>query len=137
DIAFTDVSMQYEFLPVEERGSFRSSDEELNRIWEVSKYTMELTSREFYIDGIKRDRWIWSGDAYQSYAMNYYLGFDSNTVKRTILALRGKEPTMSHINTIKDYTFYLFLSIYDDYLYNGDEECIEIVYTRMKSLMAF
>ena len=137
DIAFTDVSMQYEFLPVEERGSFRSSDEELNRIWEVSKYTMELTSREFYIDGIKRDRWIWSGDAYQSYAMNYYLGFDSNTVKRTILALRGKEPTMSHINTIMDYTFYWFLSIYDYYLYTGDKEFIENVYPRMKSLMAF
>ncbi|WDF69108.1 trehalase family glycosidase [Sphingobacterium oryzagri] len=135
--AFNGASMEYEFLPVEDRGSFKSSDEELNKIWDVAKYTMELTSREFYIDGIKRDRWIWSGDAYQSYAMNYYLGFDSETVKRTILALRGKEPTVSHINTIMDYTFYWFLSIYDYYQYTGDKEFIASIYPRMQSLMQF
>ncbi|MFD2967528.1 alpha-L-rhamnosidase-related protein [Sphingobacterium bambusae] len=135
--AFNGASMEYEFLPVEDRGAFKSSDEELNKIWNVAKYTMELTSREFYIDGIKRDRWIWSGDAYQSYAMNYYLGFDSETVKRTILALRGKEPTVSHINTIMDYTFYWFLSIYDYYQYTGDKEFIASIYPRMKSLMQF
>lgn len=136
-LSFGDVAMQYEYLPVEDRGHFNSSDAKLNEIWEIAKYTMELTSREFYIDGIKRDRWIWSGDAYQSYAMNYYLGFDSETVKRTILALRGKEPTMSHINTIMDYTFYWFLSIYDYYLYTGDLEFIEAIYPRMQSLMEF
>ncbi len=136
-VDFDQVSMQYEYLPVQDRGTFKSSDEELNKIWDVAKYTMELTSREFYIDGIKRDRWIWSGDAYQSYAMNYYLAFDSETVKRTILALRGKEPTVSHINTIMDYTFYWFLSIYDYYQYTGDKEFIAAVYPRMKSLMQF
>src|SRR5690606_4308915 len=136
-VQFEKVSMQYEYLPVPDRGTFKSSDEELNKIWEVAKYTMELTSREFYIDGIKRDRWIWSGDAYQSYAMNYYLGFDSENVKRTILALRGKEPTVSHINTIMDYTFYWFLSIYDYYRYTGDKEFIESVFPRMQSLMQF
>ncbi|MCW8312245.1 alpha-rhamnosidase [Sphingobacterium sp. InxBP1] len=136
-VRFGQVGMLYEYLPVEDRGAFRSSDQELNRIWEVAKYTMELTSREFYIDGIKRDRWIWSGDAYQSYAMNYYLGFDAETVKRTILALRGKEPTVSHINTIMDYTFYWFLSIYDYYRYTGDKEFITAIYPRMKTLMQF
>lgn len=136
-VTFEEVAMEYEYLPVEERGYFRSSDQELNKIWDVAKYTMELTSREFFIDGIKRDRWIWSGDAYQSYAMNYYLGFDSDNVKRTILALRGKEPTVSHINTIMDYTFYWFLSIYDYYQYTGDKEFIESIYPRMQSLMKF
>lgn len=137
NVDFDQISMQYEYLPVEDRGAFRSSDDELNKIWEVAKYTMELTSREFYIDGIKRDRWVWSGDAYQSYAMNYYLGFDAETVKRTILALRGKEPTITHVNTIMDYTFYWFLSIYDYYQYTGDKEFIEAIYPRMKTLMEF
>lgn len=131
------ISMLYEYLPLETKGSFRSSDEELNRIWDVGKYTMELTTREFFIDGIKRDRWIWSGDAYQSYLMNYYLFFDSPSVKRTTLALRGKEPVSSHINTIMDYTFYWFLGIYDYYLYTGDKTFIQLVYPRMQSLMDF
>ena len=94
--------MEYEFLPEDYRGSFRCNDEELNRIWEVGAYTMHLTTREFFIDGIKRDRWVWSGDAIQSYLMNYYLFFDSETVKRTIWLLRGKDPVTSHTNTIMD-----------------------------------
>lgn len=136
-VQFDSVSMLYEYLPVEYRGSFSSSDERLNEIWDVSAYTLHLTSREFFIDGIKRDRWIWSGDAYQSYMMNYYLFFDSPSVTRTQLALRGKEPVSSHINTIMDYSFYWFIGMYDYYLYTGNKEFIKQFYPRMVSLMDF
>ncbi|WP_298735811.1 alpha-rhamnosidase [uncultured Chitinophaga sp.] len=131
------VSMLYEYLPVTNRGQFRCSDEELNRIWEVAAYTLHLNTREFFIDGIKRDRWIWSGDAYQSFLMNYYLFFDSPSVSRTLMALRGKDPVGSHINTIMDYTFYWFLGIYDYYLYTGDQAFIRQYYPRMQSLINF
>ena len=131
------VSMLYEYADVKERGSFTCKDEEINRIYDVSKYTFELNTREFFIDGIKRDRWIWSGDAYQSYLMNYYLYFDNETVKRTTYALRGKDPVTGHINTIMDYTFYWFLGIYDYYLYTGDKKFIAQNYDRMKTLMDY
>lgn len=131
------VSMWYEYLPVEDRGSFRSSDEELNKIYDVARYTLHLNTREFFIDGIKRDRWIWSGDANQSYLMNYYLLFDNASVRRTILALRGKDPVSSHINTIMDYTFYWFLGIYDYYTYSGDKAFLQQLYPRMQSLMEY
>ncbi|MCX2480463.1 alpha-rhamnosidase [Pedobacter sp. MC2016-15] len=131
------VSMLYEYLPVEDKGNFKCSDEEINRIYEVSKYTFHLNTREFFIDGIKRDRWIWSGDAYQSYLMNYYLLFDSPSVTRTLLALRGKDPVTSHINTIMDYTFYWFMGIHDYYEYTGDQSFIKQFYPRMKSLMDY
>jgi hypothetical protein len=137
NVQFDSVSMMYEFSPVAERGSFRCSDAEINKIWDVSKYTLHLNTREFFIDGIKRDRWIWSGDAYQSYLMNYYLFFDSPTVTRTLLALRGKDPVTSHINTIMDYTFYWFLGIYDYYQYTGDKTFIQQFYPRMKSMMDY
>lgn len=131
------VSMLYEYADVKERGSFTCNDEDVNRIYDVSKYTFELNTREFFIDGIKRDRWIWSGDAYQSYLMNYYLYFDNETVKRTTYALRGKDPVTGHINTIMDYTFFWFLGIYDYYLYTGDENFIAQNYERMKTLMDY
>jgi len=131
------VSMLYEYSPLKERGGFRCSDEELNKIYDVAKYTLHLASREFFIDGIKRDRWIWSGDAYQSYLMNYYLFFDSPTVTRTMLALRGKDPVTSHINTIMDYTLYWFNSINDCYQYTGDKTFIKQFYPRMQSMMRF
>lgn len=132
-----DVAMLYEYAPVEYRGSFRCSDPELNSIWDVGAYTMHLTTREFFIDGIKRDRWVWSGDAIQSYQMNYYLFFDSPTVKRTIRLLGGKDPVTSHINTILDYTFYWFISIYDYYQYTGDRAFVEEIFPRMQSLMNY
>jgi alpha-L-rhamnosidase len=136
-ISFDSVSMLYEYADVRENGYFKCSDEEINRIYDVAKYTFRLNTREFFIDGIKRDRWVWSGDAYQSYLMNYYLYFDNETVKRTLMALRGKDPVTSHINTIMDYTFYWFLGIYDYYLYTGDKTFILQFYPRMQSLMEY
>ncbi len=136
-IQVAEVSMLHEFADLKERGGFTCSDPEINRIYEVAKYTLHLNSREFFIDGIKRDRWVWSGDAYQSYLMNYYLYFDNPTVSRTILALRGKDPVTGHVNTIMDYTFYWFLSIYDYYQYSGDKTFINQFYPRMQSLMDY
>ncbi len=137
NIQVDSISMLYEHADVKEKGSFRCSDEEINKIYDIAKYTFELNTREFFIDGIKRDRWVWSGDAYQSYLMNYYLYFDNNTVSRTMLALRGKDPVTSHINTIMDYTFYWFLGIYDYYLYTGDETFIKQFYPRMQTMMEY
>ena len=131
------VDMLYEYAPVQEKGSFSCSDTLINRIYAVAKYTLQLNTREFFIDGIKRDRWIWSGDAYQSYLMNYYLYFDNPTVTRTLFALRGKDPVTAHINTIMDYTFYWFLGIYDYYLYSGDEAFLRQMYPRMQTLMKY
>nr|WP_233268898.1 alpha-L-rhamnosidase C-terminal domain-containing protein [Mucilaginibacter sp. JXJ CY 39] len=136
-VSINEVSMLYEYSPVTQRGSFICSDEQINKIWQVSAYTMQLNTREFFIDGIKRDRWVWSGDAYQSYLMNYYLYFDSPTVTRTLMALRGKDPVTSHINTIMDYTFYWFMGIYDYYQYTGDKTFIQQFYPRMQSLMNY
>ena len=136
-VSIDSVSMLYEFADVKENGYFKCSDELINQIYDVSKYTFRLNTREFFIDGIKRDRWVWSGDASQSYLMNYYLYFDQETVTRTIFALRGKDPVTGHINTIMDYTFYWFLGINDYYLFTGDEDFIHQIYPRMQTQMEY
>ncbi|MCD0489360.1 alpha-rhamnosidase [Pedobacter sp. MC2016-14] len=137
NVSLDSVSMLYEYAPVTEKGSFACSDPQINKIYDVAKYTFHLNTREFFIDGIKRDRWVWSGDAYQSYLMNYYSFFDSPTVKRTLLAQRGKDPVTAHINTIMDYSFYWFLGINDYYQFTGDKKFIVDVYPRMKALMDY
>ena len=137
--SYDEVLMDYEYAPHDLRhsGSFRCSDEELNRIWEVAAYTMDLTTREFFMDGIKRDRWTWSGDAIQSYLMNYYLRFDTECVKRTIRQLRGKDPVTAHVNTIMDYTFYWFISIGQYFGYTGDKAFLFEMLPRMQTLMDY
>lgn len=138
DVTF-DLAMYEEYLPydAEQTGSFECSDELLNHIWQVGAYTMDLTTQEFFMDGIKRDRWTWSGDAIQSYLMNYYLRFNNECVKRTIRQLRGKDPVTAHVNTIMDYTFYWVNSIYDYYLYTGDSAFVREIYPRMQTLMQY
>ena len=131
------VDMLFEYAPVVERGSFSCSDALINKIWQVAAYTLHLNTREFFIDGIKRDRWIWSGDAYQSFLMNYYLYFDQPTVKRTLYALRGKDPVTSHINTIMDYSFYWFMAVKDYYEYSADAQLVKTIYPKMQSLMRY
>src|SRR5678816_726687 len=58
-------------------------------------------------------------------------------IRDRLLALRGKDPVTSHINTIMDYTFYWFLGIYDYYLYTGDKNFIQQFYPRMQTLMDY
>lgn len=137
ELSWSEVLHDYEYLPLERRGTFRSSDERLNRIWDVSVHTLHLNTREFMYDGIKRDRWVWSGDAYQSFLMNNYVFFDQDVTKRTLVALRGKDPVEMHINTIMDYTFYWFIAYHDYYMHTGDLDFIASSYPKMLSLMEF
>ena len=129
-----DVSLDYEYLPLNYRGNFKSSDKKLNKILDVCKYTFHLNTRECYLDGIKRDRWVWGGDAYQSFFVNYYLFGDFDSVRRTIISLLGTEPFTAFTNTIPDYTFLIINGIYEYYLHSGDKDFLEFVYDKFESI---
>ena len=131
------VYAEYEYLPLTDRGAFTCNRKNVNKIWEICAYTLHLNSREFFLDGIKRDRWCWSGDAYQSYKANNYLFFDPAITKRTIVALLGKPPYEQHINTINDYSMYLIIGAYEYYFATGDAQFIRIYYDRLKALYDF
>jgi alpha-L-rhamnosidase len=132
-----EISMLEEYLPVENQGAFSCDDEVLNKIYEVALHTLHLNAREFLLDGIKRDRWVWSGDATQDYLLNFYSFCDNDICKRTMRLLRGRDPVKKHMNTIQDYTLYWFISLYDYYLYTGDEAFVREMYPKAVSLMDF
>ncbi len=131
------ISAQYEYLPIEDRADFECDDPLVKKIWDVCSYTFHLNSREFFLDGIKRDRWVWSGDAYQSYRINNYLFFEPEITKRTITALLGKPPYEQHINTINDYTMYAIISLYEHYFATGDLAFVKQLFPRAKGLYDF
>ena len=137
DVSVGSMTMDFEWKDVPVRGSFRCSDPEINRIWEVSAHTLGLTCREVFIEGVKRDRWVWSGDAVQSFLMNYYVFGDYDGCRDTLWALRGKDPVKVHLNGIMDYTFYWFDAVERFLLYSGDANFARQVYPRLKSLLAF
>lgn len=131
------IIAEYEYLPIQDKGRFECDNDDIKRIFDICAYTFHLNSREFYLDGIKRDRWVWSGDAYQSFMINHYLYGDNDIIKRTIVALLGKPPYEIHINTINDYSMFLIISLADYYKATGDIEFVKSVYIRIKELYKF
>lgn len=131
------VKAVHQYIDIPVRASFSCDDQLLNRIWKVAEHTFTLCSGVFFIDGIKRDKWIWSGDAYQSFFVNQYLMADADINRRTLLALRGNENMTTHINTIVDYTLFWLLGVRAHYEAYGDREFITRIWTKITSLMDF
>ena len=134
-VGHVSCAAEHQWVPIPVKASFWCDDEKINRIWDVAKETYRLCSGLFFIDGIKRDRWIWSGDAYQSYFVNPYLFMDEEIDKRTILALRGNQDIVQHINTIVDYSMLWLISIEKEYWITGDREFVRMIYPKMEGMM--
>ena len=131
------LSAELEYLPLKDLASFESDDPLLTKVWEICARAFHLNSREFFLDGIKRDHWVWSGDAYQSHMVNWYLYNDAAITKRTIRALLDKQPYRMHINTINDYSAYMFLSVWDYYFASGDRKFVAEIWDNLKALYRF
>jgi hypothetical protein len=131
------VFCDYEYLPLENRASFECDVPEVKKVFDVCVHTFHLNCREFFLDGIKRDRWVWSGDAYQSALVNQYLFFDPAITRRTIRALLGKPPYEQHINCINDYSAYLIIMVWDYYAATGDAAFVRQVFPRVRALYDF
>lgn len=132
-----EIEAIHEFIPLKNQASFDSDNELMNRIWNISVETFTLCSGMFFLDGIKRDRWIWSGDAYQSYFINQYLFFDEDINTRTMLALRGQNEIKQHMNTIVDYSILWVIAVENYYMMTGNKEFLKQIYPKMKSMMDY
>jgi len=131
------VTALYEYQPMEYKASFECDDPTVKKIFDICAYTFHLNTREFFLDGIKRDRWVWSGDAYQSYMVNRYLFANEDTAKRTMLALVGKPPYVQHINGINDYSFYQMIGVWEYLQATGDTAFVRFIYPRLYELYKF
>ena len=126
----------HQFIDILVKASFRCDDEELNQIFDTAAHTFMLCSQVFFLDGVKRDKWIWGGDAYQSMLVNRFLTADADIEKRTLIALRGSDPVTTHVNTIIDYSLIWILSLSEYYDSYGDKDFIEWMLPKAESLMA-
>ena len=123
-----------EFKPdIAFRGVLSSDRALLNKIYAVCLRTYELTSPIFFLDGIKRDGWVWGGDSYQSCLFDYYSCFDPAIIRRTIIALRGSGAPR-YVNGIVDYTYFWFIMLGDYYRYTGDGTFLVNFYDSIRSL---
>ncbi len=131
------VTAVHQYVDIPVRASFSSDDPLLQRIWDVSAHTFKLASGIFFIDGVKRDKWIWSGDAYQSIQLNSCFFRDPDIDRRTLIALRGNDPVTTHINTIADYSMLWLIGVMEHTAIYSDVEFLRDMYPKMKTMAEF
>ena len=122
------------FTPLVYRGAF-AADEELNRIWMASAYTLRLCINTFQIDGIKRDRLPWGGDLAISLLSNAYVFHNPEPIRRTLTVLGRDGVSLSQVNGIIDYSLWVVIC-HDLYqLYFGDLPFLRENYEAIVSIL--
>jgi len=112
--------------------AFSSSNEILNQIWELCKYSIKATSfAGLYIDG-ERERIPYEADAYLNQLSHYGVDNEYAIARRTI------EYFMKHPTWPTEWQLHVALLFYQDYMYTGNTELIEKYYEELKhkTLMA-
>ena len=114
-----DVVCESVVAELEQVGTFRSDDDQINRIYETSVHTNRLCHQLALWDGIKRDRLPWVYDLYLA-ARGAYPIWSHFPVLRRSLAELGDTPEGSWMNGVPDYTLWWFVSIWEYLLHRSD-----------------
>lgn len=132
-----DVYALEEYRDIVNLGNFACDQELINKLYMISCNTLFLNSKEFILDGIKRDRWVWAGDVYACLNYNYYSFFDIDLVESSIFVLFGKYKPEMHVNYIPEYSLFLLLSVYEHFVYTGRKSFVEKIINKAIDLMDF
>lgn len=101
-------------------GSFTSSDDRLNQIWQTGAYTVYLNMQNFLWDGIKRDRLVWVGDMHpEIMTMLSVFGYNE-VVPKSLDLIRDITKLPEYMNGISSYSMWWILIQYQWYMNNGD-----------------
>jgi len=105
-------------------GSFRCSDERLNRIWEVGADTVHLCMQDYLWDGIKRDRLVWIGDMHPEVStINAVFGFNE-VVPASLDLTRDVTPVTKWMNGISSYSMWWVLIHEEMWRHHGDRRAL-------------
>jgi alpha-L-rhamnosidase len=105
--------------PVEYKGTFSCSDEELNTIWEAGAATIHSCMHDFYLDGIKRDALSWA-DAVMGMFAGDCVFYDAGIARNSIVSQLLPLQTNSKDFGIVDYPAFTYLGFEHDYHVRGE-----------------
>ncbi|HTE20445.1 MAG TPA: alpha-L-rhamnosidase C-terminal domain-containing protein [Armatimonadota bacterium] len=123
-VTLANVKAVFLYRPLEYRGSFESSDERLNRIWDVGAYTVHLCMQDHVWDGIKRDRLVWIGDLHPELMVINTVFGKVDIVPASLDYVRDRTPLPGWMNGIGSYSLWWILCHRDWYRYHGDLEYV-------------
>ncbi|MGO1595583.1 MAG: alpha-L-rhamnosidase-related protein [Sphingobacterium sp.] len=103
-------------------GSFNSSDERLNKIWDVGAYTVHINMQDYLWDGVKRDRLVWVGDLHPEVAtVNTVFGYNE-VVPNSLDLARESTPLPGWMSGISTYSMWWIVLHYDWYMAHGNKD---------------
>lgn len=107
--------------------TFESSDETLNRIWELCKYSIKATTfAGVYVDG-DRERIPYEADAYLNQLSHYYTDPDVKMARDTYDRL------MAHPTWPTEWAPHMVFMAYADWMQTGDAEWLRPRYEALKT----
>jgi len=113
--------------PFDDRASeFSSSDETLNKVWELCRYSIKATSYcGLYIDG-DRERFPREADSYINQISHYCVDREYTLGRRT------HEFMMTHTSQWTEWMLHSVIMAWTDYLYTGNRDSLEAFYDDLK-----
>jgi alpha-L-rhamnosidase len=135
NLRFRSIQVDDIYYPVQYRGSFESSDPELNRIWQVGVYTAHLCMQDDIWDAPKRDRERWAGDLDVSGRVINDVFGDQFLMQSTMTHLLGSDPGNRHVNDIAGYSAWWISELTQYYLHTGSKEYLQGLHQKLLQLL--
>ncbi len=110
--------------PMKAVGSFRSSDERLNRVFDTAVRTAHLCCQEYLWDGIKRDRLVWMGDTHPETMSILNVFGASSILPESLDYMASVTAPDKWMNTMPTYTLWWIRNVAEWYRYTGDVEYV-------------
>jgi hypothetical protein len=117
-------------------GSFRCSDERLNRIWQTGAYTVHLNMQDYLWDGIKRDRLVWVGDMHPETETIFAVFGADAIVPASLDLVRDETPLPRWMNGISSYSMWWVLLHHAWHHYTGDAAYLQQQRTYLTGLLS-
>ena len=132
--------------PVKYSGDFHCSDELLNRIWEVGQYTVQMCMQDHYEDCPWREQTLYSGDLAVGALLSYYAFGTQDLARKAfrqfarlqdengLIPALGPTPSTA-LPYLAEYPAFWVIALWDYYMYWGDEDLLQEVFTTLKACM--
>jgi alpha-L-rhamnosidase len=131
---FKSIRVEGIYYPVEYKGSFDSSDQQLNHIWETGAYTAHLCMQDGIWDAPKRDRGRWVGDIdVEGRVISTVFG-DPSLTEETLNALVPDGGGL--VNGIPSYSALWVTSLANLYAHTGDKSFVASQHEALLRILA-
>ena len=108
------------YRDLEYKGSFRCSDEKINKIYDTAAYTCHLNLQHMVWDGIKRDRLVWIGDIHPEMLTVRSVFGPLDIIAKSLDFARDQAPLPLYMNGMASYSLWWLIIVWDWYFYTGD-----------------